>query len=481
MTSPATPKSRDPETLATQEIREALSKFDLPTIRRFQRNTKSADITHLPGDRGMPILGHVYWFQKELHAWLNREYAKHGPVFKVRAPLLDGVFLLGPEANELVLKNDNNRFSNFLAWDNTFRNLFDNNLLERDFANHKAQRRVLQLAFKRQAIEGHMKLMNPMLDQGVQQWGTHRPIRTMDHVKQLLLDTGAKVFLGLETGAEAEQLNKAFTAIVAATNDPFRRKELWFSPYAKGIKANKVLTNYVMKSIPERRKTPGRDLFSQFCHLRDEHGELFSDEDIRDHIIFILFAAHDTTTSAMCSVLYSLATNPTWQQELRAEMLSLNKDELEFEDIEKLEKTGWTFKEALRMHPALTIMPRYVLEEFEFQGHRIPANTIVIICALFTHYMSEYWSKPYEFDPLRFSPERAEDKKNFYQYIPFGGGAHKCLGMHFAEVQGKMFLFHLLKRYKVTKNPAMTRYNYNSVPLTFPTDGLPLHFENITA
>ena len=87
--------------------------------------------------------------------------------------------------------------------------------------------------------------------------------------------------------------------------------------------------------------------------------------------------------------------------------------------------------------------------------------------------MEDYWTHPRSFDPARFSPERAEEKGHFFQYMPFGGGAHKCLGLHFAEVQGKMFLYHFLRRFKVGIK-AGAKFNYNNVPITFPTDGLPL-------
>lgn len=461
------------------EIVEALSTFDLPKLQRYQKRIKTPDLSHIPGDRGMPFLGHTYWFIKDAHNLLNRQYAKYGPVFRNDSPLLKTVMMLGPDANRLVFQNEDKIFSNFLAWDNVFRNLFDNNLLERDFADHKAQRKVLQQAFKRPAVEGHMELMSPILKQGIETWRTGRPIRAMDHVKKLLLNTGAKVFLGLEIGRETDRINQAFTDIVAATNDPFRRKEIWFSPYAKGVRGNKLLCKFISENIAARRRQKGRDIFSSLCHLHDENGAFFTDEEIRNHIIFVLFAAHDTTTSALCAALYALASNSEWQEELRKEMYSLKKEHLEFDDIDLLEKTGWTFKEALRMHPALAFMPRYALEEFEFNGLRIPANTLVTVSSVFTHYMPEYWSNPKQFDPYRFSPERAEEKQDFFQYIPFGGGAHKCLGLHFAEIQGKMFLFHLLKRYRITKNRKLKRYNYNNVPLTFPTDGLPLTFHRL--
>ena len=461
------------------DIIKSLSNFDLAKIREFQKRIKPSKLSHLPGGSGLPLIGHTYWFLKDSHAWLDQKYAKSGPVFRAKTPILDMVMLLGPEANQLVFRNENKIFSNFLAWDNTFRNLFDNNLLERDFSDHKKQRKVLQQAFKRPAIEGHMKIMNPELKKGIEQWSTGRTIKAMNHVKQLLLNVGAKVFLGLEMGPQADAINQAFVDIVAGCGDPIRRKEIWFSPYAKGVRASKTLCKYIMDNIAERRKVAGYDMFSQLCHMRDDDGKLINDELIRDHIILVLFAAHDTTTSALSAVLYALASNQGWQEELREEMFNLNKDVIEFSDIDGLQKTGWTFKEALRMYPALSVIPRYALKEFEFNGHRIPANTIVTVSSVFTHYMPEYWTNPHTFDPYRFSPERAEDKKHFFQYIPFGGGAHKCLGLHFADIQVKIFLFHLLKSYKITKSPKMTKYKYNNVPLTFPTDGLPLRFDKI--
>jgi cytochrome P450 len=280
-------------------------------------------------------------------------------------------------------------------------------------------------------------------------------------------------------GPEADQLNRAFTDLLGGGRDLLRKKEIWFSPFAKALKGRAVLEQFVFKNIPERRREETRDIFSQLCHAHNEEGNVFSDDEIRDHIIFVLFAAQDTTTSVLGAALYSLASNEGWQEELRQEMMGLNKELLEFEDIEHLEKTSWTFKEALRMQSPLPAMPRYALKEFECNGQRIPANTNVMVSALFTHNMPEYWSNPAKFDPHRFCPDRAEDKKDFFQYIPFGGGAHKCLGLHFAETQGKMFLFHLLKNYRVTKNPKLTRFKTIAFPLNHSTDGLPLTLTKI--
>jgi cytochrome P450 len=466
---------------SANEMREALGNYDTSRVHKILKKWASPELSHIPGTKGLPVVGHAVYMLINLHRWMNQQQKEYGNIFKLNIPVNygHGVMMLGPEANKLVFLNEGQKFSNFIAWETAFKNLFDNAVLQRDFADHKALRKVLQSAFKREAIEGHMELMNPMLEKGLKEWPNGRSIRSMDYVKELLLSTGSNVFLGVEPGKETQKINQAFTDIVAATADVFKIDAVWFSPYAKGVRARKFLSKFIIERIPERRSKLSRDLFSQFCHLKHEDGTYFTDEEIRDQILFVLFAAHDTTTSALSAVLYALASNQEWQEELRQEILDLDKGTVEFEDLEKLYKTDLTIKEALRMYPALAMMPRFALEEVEFEGYKIPANTPVVISSVYTHYMEEYWTDPYTFDPMRFSPERAEDKKHPYQYIPFGGGAHKCLGLHFAQVQSKIFLFHLLKNYRVTKDPKITEYKYNNLPLTFPTDGLPLTFSKV--
>ena len=92
-----------------------------------------------------------------------------------------------------------------------------------------------------------------------------------------------------------------------------------------------------------------------------------------------------------------------------------------------------------------------------------------------THYLEEWWTEPRKFDPERFAPERAEHKRHFYQWLPFGGGSHKCIGLNFAEIQVKIVLFHLLKHFRIEVAPDYVM-PYNPVPISFPTDGLPVRF-----
>ncbi|WP_372865657.1 cytochrome P450 [Spongiibacter sp.] len=437
----------------------------------------SRRLTHIPGDSGLPVFGQTFSFLRNYKALTERRYRRYGQISRGNTLFQHSLTLLGPEANEIVLKNSEGQFSSMLAWNPLLDRLFPNGLMLKDAEAHRYDRKILQGAFKKAAIEGYLDSMNPHTERGLENWPVGEEFPFQHAVKQLLLEVAAEVFLGVEMGEEASGVNNAFVDTMLASMAVVKLPipgTLW----QRGLAGRKHLEDFVMTHIAAKRREQGQDIFSQICHATDEDGNYFSDEAVRDHIIFLLFAAHDTTTSTLCSIVYALAKNPEWQQKLRDEYQALGKDKLDYDDLGQLENSKLVFKEALRMYPPVPAIPRRTLKDMELFGYHIPKNTAVAISPLFTHYMEEYWSEPTRFDPARFSKERAEDKKHFFQWVPFGGGAHKCLGLNFAEIQTKLFLFHLLRRYdiKVKDGYEMPR---SWVPLIFPADGLPVRFEAI--
>jgi len=136
-------------------------------------------------------------------------------------------------------------------------------------------------------------------------------------------------------------------------------------------------------------------------------------------------------------------------------------------------QTDCFFREPLRLHPPVPAIVRRSVRECEWAGYTLPANTSVFIPVRYNHRLQGFWSSPQRFDPERWSPGREEHKRHSFQWLPFGGGAHKCLGLHFAEMQAKIFLFHLLRNYRIAPDPAhkpRTRH----VPLEIPGNGLPV-------
>ena len=428
---------------------------------------------HIPGDSGqLPILGDTLPFLKDYLGLVQRKSAKYGLVFRSNALLQNTVALLGPEHNELVLKNSDKIFSNKLAWDPLLDRLFPDGLMLRDFDEHRFHRKILQGAFKKEALAGYLDVMLPRLEQGVAAFPKDCTFGFKDQIKALLLDVAAQVFMGVEMGADADKINKAFLhameASMAVVKVPVPGT-LWY----RGLKGRQTLVNFIESQIEEKRRVESADFFSQFCHAKDEDGNVLSDEAVRDHTIFLLFAAHDTTTSTLCSIVYALAKNPEWQDVLCEEFNALGKDNPDYGDLPEFKNAALVLYEALRMYPPVPAIPRRCIEETEIGGYRIPKNTALGLSPLFTHYMEEYWSEPTKFDPQRFSPERAEHKRHFYQWLPFGGGSHKCLGLNFAEIQVKLFLFALLRNYRIEVEFGY-EMKYCAVPISFPTDGLPI-------
>jgi cytochrome P450 len=214
-------------------------------------------------------------------------------------------------------------------------------------------------------------------------------------------------------------------------------------------------------------------MFSRLARAQSEEGARFTDPDIIDHMIFLMMAAHDTTTSTLTSMTYELAKHPGWQERVRAESRALGSEQLAFEDLGKLEALTWVMQETLRRYPPLPVIPRIALEDFEWGGYRIPKQAMVVISPIHTHHMAEWWTEPYRFDPERFSPQRAEDQRHTHAWVPFGGGPHLCIGMHFAEVQVKSIMHQLVQRYRWTVPEGYTM-PVQQAPISKPMDGLPI-------
>lgn len=432
--------------------------------------TPNRRLSHIPGDYGIPIAGYTYEFLTDFPGLVKRKTEQYGEVFRYNVLFQNVINLVGPDANEFLLKDSEKNFSSKLAWDTVLEEIFPNGLMLRDFENHKVHRKILQMAFKKPAMEGYVHKMNPALAQGVAQWPANKEIKFFDHIKALLLSTGADIFLGVDMGKDADKVNKSFVHAVDAVLT-IMKLPIPGTAWYKGVKGREFLESFMGKLVAQKRICNDSDFFTQICHARGENNQELTDQEIIDHMIFLLFAAHDTTTSTLSSIVYCLAKNPEWQDKLREEYASIGKEGPNYDELQGLEKTSWVFHEALRMHPPLPTIPRRAVRDCEFKGFKIPKNSSVGVHPVHTHYMEEYWTNPYTFDPERWSAERAEHKKHFFQFAPFGGGAHKCLGLNFAEIQTKVFLFHFLQQYDVSIKPGYVMQQ-QVVPLAIPKDGL---------
>jgi len=436
---------------------------------------KPAHINDIPGERGLPFIGHTLKMLKDPEGFGTYMRTKYGPVYRSNSFFRDSVSLYGPEANEFMLMDKERNFSSEKGWWPYLGRLFPRGLMLLDFDEHKAHRHIMAAAFKTGPMKGYLERLNNSMPERIAAWGKEGQFLFYPAIKKLSLDMATTVFLGLDPDKDSEKVNTALTDMVSAAMG-IVRFPIPGTLMHKGVQGRKFMVSFLQKLIPERRQSNGTDIFTQLCQAQDEEGNKFTDQEIVDHMIFLWMAAHDTITSSVTTLIYELGRNPEWQAKLRDEIkgLGLNDEgRLPYELLNKLTLSDYAFKEALRMNPPVPAMPRKTVREVEFGGYRIPKDTIIGVSTVATHRSEELWENPSKFDPMRFSPEGGTKDRHRYAWIPFGGGAHMCVGLHFAYMQMKVILTHLLPNYEIVL-PDRYETKFQVMPLFKPLDGLPI-------
>jgi cytochrome P450 len=287
------------------------------------------------------------------------------------------------------------------------------------------------------------------------------------------------VFVGEQPGPESDEVNHAFIDTVAAGLS-YIRADIPGGGWHRGLVARRRLEEYFWGLLPAKRAGNGTDLFSQLCRATTPDGTSFTDEDVVNHMIFVLMAAHDTSSITTSTLAYYLAKHPEWQDRLRAEARALGKPTLDYHDIDRLPLLDMAFRETLRLNPAVGGIMRQAVKDTAICGQFIPAGTTLFVLPVGMHRLEEYWSNPDRFDPLRFAPHRQEHKQHPFLWSPFGGGVHKCIGMYFGAMQVKSIIYQLLLNYawSVPKDyEAPMEYGTGY----FPGDGLPVRLTRLEA
>lgn len=407
---------------------------------------------------------------------LQSLHDEHGPIAQRRTGGFRITYLFGPDANRFVLLDKDHVFSARKPWMMIMGKIFPNGLLLMDGERHKRDRKIMHEAFTRAALRNYLERMQSVIADGIGRWGQGSLQRqAFPSIKELTLDVAARIFVGVELGPETSRMNHVFEDLVAASMSKLRLPIPGLE-FHRGLTGRRFMVDYFSRRIGERRQGAGEDMFSRLCRASSEEGARFTDEEIIDHMIFLMMAAHDTTTSTLTSMTYELARHPEWQTRLREESRAVGRDTLEFEDLERLEGLTWVMKETIRRYPPLPVIPRVTLAPVSFGGFEIPAGEMVVVSPIHTHHMAEWWTEPQRFDPLRFAPDRTEDERHTHSWIPFGGGPHLCLGLRFADMQVKAVMHQFLTRYRWHIEPGY-RMPVQQAPISKPLDGLPIRLE----
>jgi cytochrome P450 len=398
-----------------------------------------------PPPKGLPIIGRSLEYARDPVALFHQQWETYGAVSPMNLVGTDRwAMLLGPDACEVALRNADKAFANGPAWTFLVGPFFGRGLMFLDFEEHHLHRRIMQQAFTRDRLEAYMTGMHTAITAGLQDWQPADGFQAYWALKQLTLDIATQTFMG---GAEhtspdeMARVNKAFIACVQAAA-AIVRHDVPFTRWHRGMKGRRLLEEFVRGYLPSRRADATDDLLSVLCHIESDDGERFSDDDVVNHMIFLMMAAHDTSTYTLSTMLQYLGQHPQWQERCRAESAELDArldGDPGLADLEGLASLDLVMKECLRLRAPVPVVLR----------------------------------QTGTFDPERFDADRREDKSHRYAWEPFGGGVHKCLGMHFAGAEVKAFMHHFLRDFTWSVDPSyVAPLNNHSLP--FPKDGQPI-------
>jgi cytochrome P450 len=437
----------------------------------------------VPGDRGLPLIGRTVSALRNPAAMANARYERYGPVSWTSMFGTRVVQLLGPDATGAVLVNRDKAFSNGEGWGHFIEKFFHRGLMLLDFGEHHQHRRIMQQAFTRDRLLAYLDQLHPAAERGLATWQPAERFQLYPALKQLTLDLAMAVFVGTPLdpaqAATNARVNKAFVDTVRA-GTAYVRAPIPGGRWAAGLRGRKVLERFFAGYIPAKRRGDGDDLFSALLQARTEDGHQFTDDDVVNHMIFLLMAAHDTSTITMTTMAYYLGRYPEWQERVRAESLALDTDTPTYDQLESLTSMDLVMKESLRLIAPVPSMPRKTVRDTEVLGHAIPAGTLVGTSPQFTHHLAAYWPAPDRFDPERFSAQRREDKVHQYAWVPFGGGVHKCIGLHFGGMEVKAVMHRFIRHYGWSVAPDyVLPVDWKSLPR--PTDGLPVRLTRAAA
>ncbi|HWM05787.1 MAG TPA: cytochrome P450 [Actinophytocola sp.] len=422
----------------------------------------------ISGDPGLPVLGHSLEMLRLGLDYAMKRYRSFGPVSWVRAFGIPVVSASGPDATQVVLANRDKAYSQ-QGWEYFIGPFFDRGLMLLDFEEHHYHRRLMQLAFTADRLSAYLGRVSEVVRSTVAGWSTGGFL-VYPALKQLTLNVATRIFMATSVGADSDRLTRAFVATVRAGTALVR---LPVGRWGAGLRGRKVLEDYFRQSLPAKRASDSDDLFAALCHARTDDDEMFTDDDVVNHMIFLMMAAHDTSTIATSALVYYLGKHPGWQERVRAESLALGDEPLTVADLDRLPTLDLVLKESMRLVAPVPWMVRKTVKDTDLLGHHLPAGVFVTTLAWMNHLLPEFWSHPFAFDPDRFGPDRREDKSHRFAYMPFGGGVHKCIGMHFGTYEVKTLAHELVRRFEWTV-PEDYEVRWDPTALPVPKDGLPV-------
>ncbi len=434
-----------------------------------------------PGPKPFPIVGNMLQFQRDQIEYMQRMRRTYGNMVTIHVGKTPVVMVFRPEHIRYILTEHPRNFTSLQSTGDMTETV-GQGLLTLEGEAHRQQRRFVQPAFHRKRVEGYANTMVQYTLEMLKAWHAGEEKNMAREMQELTLRIVAKSLFNLELASQVHELGQQFTTMMENRRRTLARMlhirfDAPFTAYGRRIGARRKVDTMIYRLIAQRR-AEGRDVGDVLSMLLTAHeeGNKLTDTQIRDHVMTLMAAGHETTANALTWTFYLLSQNPDACARLLTELqMVLVGEAPTLNTLINLPYTEWVIQEAMRLYPPAWRIGRYAIEAFDMGSYHFPKGTIFLISQWVMHRHPEFWENPDEFHPERWDPVRGE-KMTPWTYFPFGGGPRICIGMPFAQLEAKLLLATILQHYTPRLVPDFPVQLQQLVTLR-PKGGLPMIVE----
>jgi retinoid hydroxylase len=425
-----------------------------------------------PGNLGLPVIGETISFLYDPD-FVKKRRQKYGKIFKSSIFGNPTVFISGAEANYFLLTNENKYFTS--AWPRSTAILLGKNSLSTQVGDLHAQRRKLMFqAFQPRALANYIPIIESITKKYLDRWQSQKNLTWYPEIRNYTFDVACNLFVGTDKGSSSPLLELFEDWVKGLFSLSI---DLPWTNFGKGLRARRELLKYIKQIVETRKQSEnwGEDALGILLQAKDEEGNSLSLEELQDQILTLLFAGHETLTSAIASFCLLTVQNPKILHKLRQEQeLFSYLEPLTPERLKEMTYLEKVLQEVLRLIPPVGGGFRRAIQDCQWQGYSIPRDWSVQYSIPLTHDDAEVYPNPDRFDPDRTPLERNKP----FSYVPFGGGMRECIGKEFARLEMKIFAALLLRGFdwQLQSNQDLSLATF---PTPRPKDGLKVIFSGL--
>jgi len=421
----------------------------------LKENTQKPTVTKLPDGPRLPRFIQTLWSLRRPADYLEKMHERYGEIFLAE---LSGfprqVLISNPKAIQEIFTADSKLFKSGSANLITEPLMGTNSLVLLDGDRHLQQRKLLMPPFQGEQMLAYGQLIREITKQVISNWTIGSSFSARPNMQEISLQIILRAVFGLKEGERYQQIRKFLTTMLNSFSSPFNTGLMFFmplqqylgrwSPWATFLRRKELLDQQLYQEIRERRdqaESLGEDILSLLLSARDEAGRTMTDVELRDQLITMLFAGHETTATSLAWALYWIHYLPEVHEKLLQELSSIEIDNADPTEITRLPYLNAVCLETLRIYPVVFFTFGRVLQApMQLMGYELPEGMMLTPCIYLTHHRPDIYPEPKRFLPERF----LERQFSAYEYLPFGGGSRRCLGMTFAMFEMKLVLATML-------------------------------------